>query len=45
MMKFKQKVDCELDFPRFSYGYQKCMFVDSLTENIGPSECILYYVH
>ena len=33
------------NFPRFSYGYQKYMFVDFLTENIGPSDCIHYFVH
>ena len=26
----------------YSYGYRKCMFVDSLPENIGPPNCVMY---
>ena len=26
----------------FSYGYQKCTFVGSLTEYIGPPNCVDY---
>ena len=29
----------------FSYGYWKCMFVDSLTEYIGPPNCVHYWVY
>ena len=28
----------------FSYGYQKCMFVDFLIGYIGPPNCVHYWV-
>ena len=30
----------KLDLPWFSYGYQKCMFIDSLTKHKGPYNAI-----
>ena len=36
LVKHLQKPDWRLDLPLFSYSYQKCMFVESLTEYIGP---------
>ena len=35
-MEHHQKSDWKLDFPLFSYGYQKCMFADFVFEYIGP---------
>ena len=34
----------ELDFPLFSYGYHKWMFVDFFTRYIGPPNCIHYWL-
>ena len=34
-MKHGQKSDWKLDLPWFSYGYWKCMYVDSLFESIS----------
>ena len=44
MMKHQQKPDWKSDLPWFSYDDQKCMFVDSLTEYIGPPNCVHYLV-
>ena len=35
-------LDLKLDFPIFSHGHQKCMFVDSLTDYISMSNCVHY---
>ena len=45
MTKHQEKSDRKLDLPWLSYGYQKCMFVDSLTEGcIGPPSFSHYWV-
>ena len=32
-----QKLDGKADIPYFSYNYQKCVYVNFVTEYIGPS--------
>ena len=38
-MKHEKKSDWRSDFPRFSYGYWKCICVDSSTESTCPPNC------
>ena len=40
-MKHQPKSDPKSDFPGFSYGYEKCMFVDSQSEYMETPS----YVH
>jgi hypothetical protein len=46
MMKREQKSDWKSDLPCFSYGYWKCVSVDSLPESINcPPDPLLGYEH
>ena len=39
-MQHPQVLDKKLDFSLFSFDYRKCTFVDSLTEYMGPLNCV-----
>jgi hypothetical protein len=40
MLKLMQKLDPKSDLLCFSYGYQKCKFVDFLNRYMGPPDCV-----
>ena len=44
MMENQQNLDQKLEFPWYGYGYQKCMFVDFLSEHASPLNCVLCIV-
>ena len=44
-MKYQQKSDWKSNLPWFSCTFPKCMFVDFLTEYIGPPNCVRYWIY
>ena len=40
MINHQHKSDTKVNLPIFTYGYWKCVLVDSLIEYVAPSDCV-----